>query len=129
MNRMTNSLDFQAQALTLRAERQRIIAGNIANADTPGFKPSDLKQPSFDRQGPQGGITLATTSSGHVGGMGAGSKFTGERQVGYESRPTGNAVNLEDEMLKVASNQMDYQAATSLYTKSLGLVKTALGKR
>ena len=43
-------------------------------------------------------------------------------------RPTGNAVNLEDEMMKVAANQMDYQAATSLYTRSLGLIKTAIGK-
>ena len=42
MNRMTNSLDFQAQALTLRAERQRIIAGNIANADTPGYVARDM---------------------------------------------------------------------------------------
>ena len=38
-------------------------------------------------------------------------------------------VSLEDEMMKVASNQMDYQAATTLYSRSLGLVKTALGKR
>jgi len=37
INRLTDSLDFQAQALTLRSERQRIIAGNIANVDTPGF--------------------------------------------------------------------------------------------
>jgi flagellar basal-body rod protein FlgB len=37
INRLTDSLDFQAQALTLRSERQRIIAGNIANADTPNF--------------------------------------------------------------------------------------------
>ena len=44
-------------------------------------------------------------------------------------RPTGNAVNLEDEMIKVAANQMDYQAATTLYTRSLGLIKTAIGKR
>ena len=44
-------------------------------------------------------------------------------------RPTGNAVSLEDEMLKVAANQMDYQAATALYARSLGLLKTALGKR
>jgi flagellar basal body rod protein FlgB len=40
-----------------------------------------------------------------------------------------NAVNLEDEMLKVAANQMDFQAATTLYTRSLGLLKTAIGKR
>ena len=35
VNRLTSTLDFQAQALTLRAERQRVIASNIANADTP----------------------------------------------------------------------------------------------
>ena len=42
MNRLTNSLDFQAQALTLRAERQRLIASNIANADTPGYVARDM---------------------------------------------------------------------------------------
>ena len=46
----------------------------------------------------------------------------------YETRPSGNSVNLEDEMLKVAQNQMDYQAATGLYSKSLGLLKTAIGR-
>ena len=46
-----------------------------------------------------------------------------------EARPSGNAVSLEDEMMKVAANQMDYQAATTLYSRSLGLVKTAIGKR
>jgi len=44
-------------------------------------------------------------------------------------RPAGNSVNLEDEMMKVAANQMDYQAATALYTRSLNLLKIALGKR
>ena len=51
------------------------------------------------------------------------------RLGGYDVRPTGIAVNLEDEMIKVAANQMDYQAATTLYTKSLGLIKIAIGKR
>ena len=41
-NRLTDSLDFQAQALTLRAERQRLIASNIANADTPGYIARDM---------------------------------------------------------------------------------------
>ncbi len=45
------------------------------------------------------------------------------------TRPAGNAVNLEDQMLKVSANQMDYAAATSLYSRSLGLLKTAIGKR
>ena len=42
--------------------------------------------------------------------------------------PTGNAVSLEDEMMKVAANQMDFQAVTALYSRSLSLFKTALGK-
>ena len=38
LNRLTDSLDFQGQALQLRSERQRLIASNIANADTPGYQ-------------------------------------------------------------------------------------------
>ena len=42
LNRLTDALDFQAQALTLRSERQRLIASNIANADTPGYLARDM---------------------------------------------------------------------------------------
>jgi len=76
-------------------------------------------------------MTLAATTPGHIGGglsLGGTSKF-GTQKAGYEVRPTGNSVSLEDEMMKVASNQMEYQAATALYTRSLTLLKVALGKR
>jgi len=59
----------------------------------------------------------------------SGTSFRTETKGNFEIRPTGNAVNLEDEMMKVAANQMDYQAATALYTRSLNLIKIALGKR
>jgi flagellar basal-body rod protein FlgB len=42
INRLTDSLEFHTQALSLRAERQRLIASNIANADTPGFQARDF---------------------------------------------------------------------------------------
>ena len=42
LNQLTSSIDFQGQALTLRAERQRLIASNIANADTPGYVSRDM---------------------------------------------------------------------------------------
>ena len=75
-------------------------------------------------------VGLARTDPGHIAGMGLSPpKFRADRQGGFETRPTGNAVALEDEMLKVAANQMDYQQASTLYAKSLGLLKTALGKR
>ena len=58
---------------------------------------------------------------------GAGSPFAEDGNRHYEVRPRGNAVNHEDEMLKLAGNQMDYEAVTS-DTHSLALLKTALGK-
>ena len=110
-------------------ERQRLLSENVANADTPNFRPRDLTPPRFDRPAPSP-VALTRTSDAHLSARGSGDpRFNTERQGGYETRPTGNAVSLEDEMLKVASNQMDYQAASTLYAKSLGLVKTALGKR
>ena len=46
----------------------------------------------------------------------------------FETTPSANSVNLEDEMMKVAQNQSDYQLAASLYSKGLGLMKIAIGK-
>ena len=110
-------------------ERQRVLSENVANADTPKFRPSDLTLPNFDRP-PPAQVSLVATNPAHLSGLGGGaSRFASAREGGYEARPSGNAVSLEDEMMKVASNQMDYQAATTLYSKSLGLVKTAIGKK
>ncbi len=111
-------------------ERQRLLAENVANADTPNYRPRDLSPLRFDPGGPPpvAPLVLAQTAPGHIAGSIAGStQFPSNARGGYEIRPAGNAVNLEDEMMKVASNQMDYQAATALYSRSLGLLKTALG--
>jgi flagellar basal-body rod protein FlgB len=111
-------------------ERQRVLAENVANADTPRFRPSDLEPPTFDRRPQTSGLSLARTASGHIAVTASESTgFRNARNSGYDVRPSGNAVSLEDEMMKVSSNQMDYQAATSLYSKSIGLLKTAVGKR
>ena len=58
----------------------------------------------------------------------AARSFDQNGKAGFQTSPAGNAVNLEDEMLKVSANQMDYAAVTSLYSKSLHLLKTAIGK-
>ena len=109
-------------------ERQRLLAENVSNSDTQGYRPRDLAPLQFDRQTPTvTSIGLQRTESGHIASSNASSQNS--RFGGYQMRPTGMAVNLEDEMIKVAANQMDYQAATTLYTKSLGLIKIAIGKR
>ena len=115
-------------------ERQRVLAENVANSDTPKFRPRDLVEPTFDPSGASapggamGSLPMMRTSGVSFGNSGAPETFDQNRKTGFETRPAGNAVNLEDEMLKVSSNQMDYAAVTSLYTRSLHMLKTAIGK-
>jgi flagellar basal-body rod protein FlgB len=110
--------------------RQKVLAENVSNADTPGFKPQDLEAPRFGPAGAARGgtIAVAQTAAGHLSPNGAP---LGEDPVGaqrFETRPSGNAVSLEDEMLKVAQNQSDFQLAASLYQKSLQMLRIAAGK-
>jgi flagellar basal-body rod protein FlgB len=113
-------------------ERQRVLSENVSNADTPNFRPRDLAPLQFDKTQPKpsSGLTLMRTAALHLDGNGAGggNGFRVERKPDFEIRPAGNSVGLEEQMMKVASNQMDYQAATALYTRGLGLIKTALGR-
>ena len=114
-------------------ERQRVLSENVSNSDTPNFKPRDLVEPKFDSTGAAKGtiadLAMTRTSAAHiVQSSGGSASFDQNRKVGFQTRPAGNAVSLEDEMLKVSANQMDYAAATSLYSKSLHLLKTAIGK-
>src|SRR5258707_4524092 len=111
-------------------ERQRLLSENVANADTPKFAPRDLAPVDPTRR-EVGALALARTSPAHLTAANAAgsSRFQLDRGQKFEARPSGNAVSLEDEMMKVASNAMDYQAATALYTRGLGLIKSALCKR
>jgi flagellar basal-body rod protein FlgB len=77
-----------------------------------------------------GTLPMMRTSGSHIAASGADDSFNGDGgKNAFMTRPAGNAVNLEEQMLKVSANQMDYAAATSLYSRSLGLIKTAIGKR
>ncbi|HET7888637.1 MAG TPA: flagellar basal body rod protein FlgB [Bradyrhizobium sp.] len=114
-------------------ERQRVLAENVSNANTPNFKPRDLVEPKFEPgsgkiDGAVATLPMTRTSASHLGTGDADPTFGQNRRTGFLTRPAGNSVNLEDEMLKTSANQMDYAAATSLYSKSLHLLKTAIGK-
>jgi flagellar basal-body rod protein FlgB len=109
-------------------ERQRVLAENVANADTPNYRARDLAPPNFERALQTASLTLAATDPNHIAGPSGGSQFADAGDLHYEVRPRGNAVSHEDEMLKLAGNQMDYDAVASLYTHSLALIKTAIGK-
>ncbi len=117
-------------------QRQKVLAKNISNADTPGYRPQDIKTPDFastmgKATGTNGmsGLSLTVTQPGHINGLGQGTNGSGkavaERKT-YEVSPTGNAVDLEEQMMKSSKTNMDYQMMTNLYSKNLGLMRTAM---
>ncbi len=113
--------------------RQRVLSENVSNANTPNFKPRDLVEPKFGPAGTQtgtmGALAMMRTSASHIATSGgASASFDINNKAGFQTKPAGNAVSLEEEMMKVSANQMDYAAVTSLYSKSLHLLKTAIGK-
>jgi flagellar basal-body rod protein FlgB len=121
-------LSMLRERMEWHQERQRVLAENVANADTPNYRARDLAPPDFQHE-MAATLALARTEPGHVvNAASAGSPFADESGQRYEVRPRGNSVTHEDEMLKLAGNQMDYDAVTSLYTHSLALIKTAIGR-
>jgi len=115
-------------------ERQRVLAENVANADTPNFKPRDLKQVNFSEllRGNSQKMGLKVTAAGHfpaAGGAGAEHWRSQKTDTTYEVAPNGNAVNLEEQMMRLAENQADHNLMTNLYRKQVGLLRKALGPR
>jgi flagellar basal-body rod protein FlgB len=111
--------------------RQKVLTQNIANSDTPGYRAKDLKDQSFKTMVAKSTMTkvnMAKTSAGHIE---AGEKQEFDEAVSkepYEVTPTGNAVVLEEQMMKLSETQIQYQMTTSLYKKQIGMLKTALGR-
>ncbi|MFE1600863.1 flagellar basal body rod protein FlgB [Methylobacterium sp. ID0610] len=113
--------------------RQKVLAENVANANTPGFKARDLRAPVFRPDGGlaasrPAGIAVERTSPMHLAGSGPAGAAEERERTRFDVVPSGNAVSLEDEMMKAADNQADYQLAASLYQKSLQMLRSAVGK-
>ena len=129
------TLDDMPLFATLKAklgyvsQRQRLIAGNVANADTPGYAPRDLKAFTFDAamKGQAMPLTVVRTSAAHIApdGGGSGSAYSDGAGPDSEVRLDGNQVVLEDQMMKMSQARMDYDAAIGLYQQSLTMLRTA----
>lgn len=111
-------------------KRQEVLAQNIANSDTPGYRPQDLVPLKFrDMLRPsQRGMAMKQTSVAHISATLRGSGFRDTRQKDtYETAPDGNAVVIEEQLLKVSENQGSFRLVTNLYRKHVNMIRIALG--
>jgi flagellar basal-body rod protein FlgB len=123
------------------SERQKVIAQNVANADTPEYQPRDLKAYTFQasmnaqatgqpyRGGPVSqptqGVQMVATSAAHMAPLKPASVWRAPEGPDSETTLDGNSVTLEDQMLKMTDARMNYDAAVGFYQKSMALLKTA----
>jgi len=112
------------------SQRQKVVAENVANASTPGFKPKDLKTQDFasmmQGNAPSEGIGLSVTRAGHISTESPGqTKVRAVKSPDSETTLDGNSVVLEEQMIKMADSRMQFEAAIGFYQKSMDMLRTA----
>jgi flagellar basal-body rod protein FlgB len=114
-------------------QRQQVLAQNIANADTPDYVPHDLKPQEFRRMVERNfapSLKPVATQGGHIQTSSLKADDSGvEDKNPYEIAPSGNAVVVEEQLVKVTQTQNDYNAITNLYKKQVAMFKMALRGR
>ncbi len=136
---MLDSIDlFRLADARLRylADRQTVIARNIANADTPAYVSRDLTRFTFnsaltsqamaDTARP---VSLNRTSFAHldIPSGGGGPNGPGRASAGYGEKFSGNKVSLEEQMVKAADTMNAFSLASSAYAKSIAIMKLSIG--
>ncbi len=117
------------------SQRQDVIAQNIANANTPNYQPRDLGEVDFGRglrkiiEAPRNQIDLASTTKGHIPNQdGLRIADQKEQRQTYDVTLSGNAVVLEEQMVKAGRTKMDYDLMASLYRKQKEMLKMSMQK-
>ncbi len=125
---MFETLDIQRIARDLAshsAGRMSLVAANVANADTPGFRAKDL--PSFAEVFAADGA-MRGSRPGHMGsGTSPGAEAVDVPSAGHQS-PNGNSVSLEAEMIRAASIRQDHDMALAVQRSVTAILRTALGR-
>lgn len=122
---------MMSQRLSWLGKRQEVLAQNVANADTPGYRMRELKEQNFRElvAGARSGVTMAATSAQHIGAKaGPGGGFKTEVRRDADISLSNNSVDIEDQMMKVAQTAMDHQVTVNLYRKHVAMLKAALGR-
>lgn len=123
---------MMANRLAWLDKRQEVLATNVANADTPGYRARDLKMQSFRdlvSAHDEGAVRMVATDPGHLRGIhGDGPAFKVAVVKDAPVSISGNSVDLEQQMMQVAKTAMDHRLTINLYRKRISMIKTALGR-
>lgn len=108
------------------SQRQNIIANNIANVDTPGYRAQEIDFESVLKHilDGSGSLQLASTNSAHLGGISSGSFYQVQERPGGTTRADGNNVDIDTELLDMSETGIQYQAVSQELSKKLELLKT-----
>jgi len=113
-------------------QRQEVLAQNVANADTPRYKPRDLKAYNFQElvRNKTAQLNLDASGPNHIQGNRRRIRdyASQEERSPFETAPNGNAVILEEQMAKINETQMSHSLTTELYKKHLNMIRMAIGK-
>jgi flagellar basal-body rod protein FlgB len=122
VSRVFGPIDSLAGAMSYHRERHSVLAGNVGNMETPGYRPADLKRTTD--AGASGG--LAVTSAGHIASSSTDSALVFD-DGGALQGPDGNAVALERELAKIDANRVRYNTSAELVSRKLAMLRYAAG--
>jgi len=128
---MFNNIEMMqtAQSMARHAsQRQALVARNVANADTPGYRAMDLPSFAESLRAPHQGADLRATRPGHLN---AGIDAAGRPSAidaGVEASPNGNTVSIENEMVRAAELRQQHDMAMAIYGKARDILRTSLGR-
>ncbi|NHB76680.1 FlgB family protein [Rhodobacter calidifons] len=125
---MFEKLDLTRMAQALAAHsgaRMAVIAENVANADTPGYKARDL--PAFAEVFHDSGVSMRATRRGHLTADRQAATPIPERVRGHAA-PNGNSVSLEAEMVKSVEARQSHDMALAIYRATSEVIRSSLGR-
>jgi len=130
-NKLDQLINVQRQALGVRAQRQQILAANIANADTPHYKARDIDfqsvlADSLAGKNQSSGVDLSRTNARHLAGTGTPSPFPVLYRRDTQSSVDGNTVDMDTERAAFADNSLHYEAAVTFLTGQFRTMQTAV---
>ena len=118
-----------SEMAALAAQRQAVVAGNVANSDTPGYRALDVAGFAQAYRADEGRGPMRATRPGHLGaGPEVGNRQQPFVDLGAEPSPNGNSVSLETEMLKSAGAKREHDMSLAVYKTALDILRTSLGR-